>query len=52
MPMGFQFRVRPPWESMRDGRASLGQAAEELGRLLDDPALAKVPFAVLGTEVL
>eukprot|EP00438_Fugacium_kawagutii_P002592 Skav214685 [mRNA] locus=scaffold444:388:1858:+ [translate_table: standard] len=27
---------------------SATQAAEELGRLLDDPALAKVPFAVLG----
>lgn len=24
------------------------QAAEELGRLLDDPALARVPFVVLG----
>mmetsp|Transcript_91532 Transcript_91532/g.112083 ORF Transcript_91532/g.112083 Transcript_91532/m.112083 type:complete len:196 (-) Transcript_91532:77-664(-) len=32
-------------------RTRFQEAAEELGRLLDDPALAKVPFAVLGNKI-
>eukprot|EP00913_Durusdinium_trenchii_P031449 g29444.t1 len=32
-------------------RTRFEEAAEELGRLLDDPALAKVPFAVLGNKI-
>eukprot|EP00435_Cladocopium_sp_Y103_P070416 s1331_g35.t1 len=32
-------------------RTRFQEAAEELGRLLDDPALARVPFVVLGNKI-
>ena len=32
-------------------RTRFEEAAEELGKLLDDPALARVPLAVLGNKI-